>query len=151
MTEILCMSITDKMVKCSSAFGQLMETQRGRILLYSIIGCAVIGIIVLINKKVKKNDADSAHMLADRSDEVRQIKEKWTEKVKQKAKSVSTICDSNEAYEGQIVFTKYQADSVLSDIMYELEKTAELQGKVNSIADELRGKGGAGNEDCEML
>ena len=87
-------------------------------------------------------DEETARKNAENSEKARKQRIKWADEVKQKALNVNNICERNKTSDKPLVSTTYQASSEMKDIMNELTNVAELQGKVDSIADELSKKGG---------
>lgn len=114
----------------------------GHILLFCTIAGAVIGLIYGIYKMKVAADEETARRNAKNSEEARKQRVKWADEVKQKALNVNNICERNKASDKPLVSTTYQSSSQMKGIMNELTKVAELQGKVDSIADELKKKGG---------
>ena len=88
------------------------------------------------------SDEEAARKSAENSEAARQQRVKWAEEIKQKALTVSRTCDKNKSSDMPLVSTTYQASSQMEGIVSELTKVAELQGKVDSIADDLTKKGG---------
>ena len=113
------------------------------IFLFCTIAGAVIGLIYGVYKKKAASDEENARKNAEKSEEARKQRVKWADEVKQKALNVNNTCESNKAVDKPLVSTIYQSGSQMKEIMNELTKAAELQGKVDSIADELSKKGGA--------
>lgn len=66
---------------------------------------------------------------------------RWAQEIRIKTLKIKDICDSNKSADKPLVSISYKANSQMRDIMNELAKVAELQGKVNSIADEIIEKG----------
>ena len=113
------------------------------VLLFCTIGGAVIGLIYGIYKMKAAADEETARRNAENSEEARKQRVKWADKAKQNALNVNNTCERNKSVDKPLVSTTYQASSQMKEIMNELTKAAELQGKVDSIADELSKKGGA--------
>lgn len=113
------------------------------VLLFCAIGGAVIGLIYGIYKMKAAADEETARRNAENSEEARKQRVKWADEVKQKALNVNNTCERNKSADKPLVSTTYQASSQMKEIINELIKAAELQGKVDSIADELSKKGGA--------
>lgn len=114
-----------------------------QVLIFCVIGGAIIGLIYGIYKMKTAADEESARRNAENSEEARKERVKWADEVKQKALDINNTCEKNKALNSNLVSTTYQASSQMKDIVNELTKTAELQGKVNSIVDELARKGGS--------
>lgn len=112
------------------------------VLLFCSIGGAVIGLIYGIYKMKSAADEETARRNAEYSEEARKQRVKWADEAKTKALNVNNICERNKSADKPLVSTTYQASSQMKEIMNELTKVAELQGKVDSIADELSKKGG---------
>ena len=114
----------------------------GHVLLFCTIAGAVIGLIYGIYKMKAAADEEAARRNAENSEEARKQRVKWADEVKQKALNVNNTCERNKSSDKPLVSTSYESSSQMRDIMNELTKAAELQGKVDSIADEMTKKGG---------
>lgn len=112
------------------------------VLLFCSIAGAVIGLVYGIYKMKEAADAEVAQRNAETSEEARKQRKKWASEIKQKALNVNNTCNQNKSMDKPIVSTSYQAGTQMESIMNELAKTAELQGKVDSIVDEIEKKGG---------
>lgn len=113
------------------------------LLLICIIGGAVIGLFYGFYKSKEASDADAARLAAENSEEARKQRAKWASEVKQKALNVNNTCSRNKTSDKPLVSTTYKASTQMTEIMNELTKVAEKQGKVDSLAEELSKKGGA--------
>lgn len=113
------------------------------LLLICIIGGAVIGLCYGFYKAKEASDADAARLAAANSEEARKQRAKWASEVKQKALNVNNTCSKNKTSDKPLVSTTYKANTQMTEIMNELTKVAEKQGKVDSLAEELSKKGGA--------
>lgn len=113
------------------------------LLLIFIIGGAVVGLFYGFYKAKEASDEDAARRAAESSEEARKQRAKWASEVKQKALNVTNTCAKNKAADNPLVSTTYKANSQMTDIMNELTKVAEKQGKVDALAEELSKKGGA--------
>ena len=112
------------------------------VLLFCSIAGAVIGLVYGIYKMKEAADAEVAQRNAETSEEARKQRKKWASEIKQKALNVNNTCNQNKSTDKPIVSTSYQAGTQMESIMNELAKAAELQGKVDSIVDEIEKKGG---------
>lgn len=115
------------------------------VLLFCVIGGAIIGLIVGIVKTKAKVDEETAKRNAANSEEARRQRERWVT-VKQKALNINNSCTSNNNTSKTIVSTSFKASLQMKEIMDELTKAAEIQGKVDSISNELAA-GELNNED----
>lgn len=113
------------------------------LLLICVIGGAVIGLFYGFYKAKEASDADAARIAAENSEEARKQRAKWASEVKQKALNVNNTCSRNKTSDKPLVSTTYKANAQMTEIMNELTKVAEKQGKVDSLAEELSKKGGA--------
>lgn len=113
------------------------------LLLICVIGGAVIGLFYGFYKAKEASDADAARIAAETSEEARKQRAKWASEVKQKALNVNNTCSRNKTSDKPLVSTTYKANAQMTEIMNELTKVAEKQGKVDSLAEELTKKGGA--------
>lgn len=114
----------------------------GHVLLFCAIVGAVIGLVYGLIKMKAAADEEAARRNAENSEEARKQRVKWASEAKKKALNVSNTCDRNKKSAKPMVSTTYQASSKMKEILNELTKVAELQGKVDSIAGELKKKGG---------
>lgn len=110
-------------------------------LLFCVIGGAIIGLIVGIVETKAKIDEETAKRNAANSEEARRQREIWAGEVKQKALNISNSCTSNNNTSKTIVSTSFKASLQMKEIMDELTKAAEIQGKVDSISNELEAGG----------
>lgn len=112
------------------------------VFLLCIIGGAIIGSIYGLCKAKEFSDAELARKNAENTEEARKQRVKWASEVKQKALNVNNICSKNKEADKPLVFTDYKANDQMIYIMSELTKIAELQGKIDSLIEELSEKGG---------
>lgn len=122
--------------------GMWSEDSFGNILFFCMIAGAIIGLIYGICKMKVAADKEMARKNTENSDEARRQRVKWADEIKQKALDVNNICERNKAFDKPLVTTIYKSSSQMTDILNELTKVAELQGKVDSIANELKQNGG---------
>lgn len=113
------------------------------LLLICVVGGAVIGFFYGFYKAKEASDAEAARIAAVNSEEARKQRVKWAGEVKQKALNVNATCSNNKTANKPLVSTTYEANTQMTDIMNELTKIAEKQGKVDSLVEELSKKGGA--------
>ena len=113
------------------------------LLLICVIGGAVVGFFYGIYKAKEESDAETAKRNAANSEEARKQRVKWAGEVKQKALNVNNTCSGNKTADKPLVSTTYKANTQMTEIMNELTRVAEKQGKVDSLAEELSKKGGA--------
>lgn len=78
-----------------------------------------------------------------KSEEVYKQRVELVDELKPKAMDINDICSKNKTVDKPSVSTTYKADILMTEIMNELTRVAEKQGKVNSLAEELSKKGGA--------
>lgn len=112
------------------------------VLIICVIGGAVVGLFYGIYKEKEERDAETARRNAENSEEARKQRVKWAGEIKQKALNVSITCSGNKAGDKPLVSTTYKANTQMTEIMNELTRVAEKQGKVDSLAEELSKKGG---------
>lgn len=114
----------------------------GHVLFFCAIAGAVVGLIYGFYKMKAAADEETARRNAENSEEARKQRVKWADEAKQNALNVNNTCERNKSADRPLVSTTYQSGSLMKEIINELTKAAELQGKVDSIADELSKKGG---------
>lgn len=107
------------------------------------IGGAVVGMVYGIYKAKEESNALKAKRDAENLEAAQKQRIQWASEVKQKALNVSNVCSENKAADKPLVFTTYKANTQMTEIMNELTRVAEKQGKVDSLAEELSKKGGA--------
>lgn len=111
------------------------------VLLFCTIGGAIIGLIVGICKmKAAADEVTAAKNLAN-SEEARKQRERWAGEIKQKALQITNSCEQNKSVDKKLVMTNYKSSSQMQSIMEELTRAVEIQGKVDSISNELTKKG----------
>ena len=113
------------------------------LLFICVIGGAVVGFFYGIYKAKEESVAETAKRNAANSEEARKQRVKWAGEVKQKALNVNNTCSGNKTADKPLVSTTYKANTQMTEIMNELTRVAEKQGKVDSLAEELSKKGGA--------
>ena len=107
----------------------------------SLISAIIGGIYGIIVEKQEQDEYRQAQDAKERANSKEQ-RIKWASEVKQKALNVTNTCAKNKASDKPLVSTTYKANSQMYDIMNELTKAAEKQGKVDALAEELSKKGG---------
>lgn len=114
------------------------------VILNVIIGGFVIflfiGFIIGIKEKEK---AEANKQLEESSRKAHEQRVKWASEIKQRALNLNSTCGQNKSAYKALVATPYKASSQIENIISELAKVAELQGKIDSLAEELSKKGGA--------
>ena len=113
------------------------------LLLICVIGGAVVGLFYGIYKGKEERNAETARRNAANSEEAHKRRVKWAGEVKQKALNVNNTCSGNKTADKPLVSTTYKANTQMTEIINELTRVAEKQGKVDSLADELSKKSGA--------
>ena len=93
--------------------------------------------------KVKAaSDAEAAKRVADNSEAARKQRTQWASEVKQKALNVSNTCELNNKNVSPLVSGTYEAEKQMELILSELANAAELKGKIDAMAEDVK-KGGA--------
>lgn len=113
------------------------------LLLLCIIGGAVVGCFYGLYKAKEERDEEMAKRNAAMSEEERKQRVKWAGEIKQKALDANNICSEYKTADKPLVSSVYKANTQMTVIMNELTNVTEKQGKVDSLAEELNGKGGA--------
>jgi len=108
------------------------------LLWFCVIGGAIIGLIfgICLAKADRDEGINASNLEIERRQGIQRAGE-----IKKKAASINIACNENKLLNRPFVFATYIADSQMSDIMNELVNMAELQGKVDALAEELS-KGG---------
>lgn len=112
------------------------------ILLFCTIAGAVVGLVYGLYKMKMASDEESRRRAAAESEEAKNQRIKWAGEVKQKALSVANSCEKNAKEYKQLVSPQYKSDSQMDEIIKELANVADLKGKVDSMANDVRSKGG---------
>lgn len=107
-----------------------------------VIGGAVIGLFYGFYKAKETSDAEAARIDAENFEEACKQRAEWASEVKKKAHTVNNICSKNKELDKPLVSTTYQANAQMIEIMNELTKIAEKQGKIDSLVEELSEKEG---------
>lgn len=123
--------------------GMWKESSFISIFLFCIIAGAVIGLIYGIYKMKIASDEAARLRDAANSEEAKKQRIKWAEEVKQKALSVAKSCEKNAKSYKALISPNYKANSQMDTIMKELANAAELKGKVDAMANDIKMKGGA--------
>lgn len=110
----------------------------GVILIFAVFG-GIFGMIQTVqdNDAVQKATELEQRAFAEKQRAIR------ASDVKQKALNLSNTCSKNKSDDKPLVTATYEANVKMAEIMNELVKVAEKQGKVDSVAEELSKKGGA--------
>lgn len=107
---------------------------------------AIIGLVYGIHigkEKQRIADFNEAERIATLAEKAKVQREKWASEIKKRALNAYNICEKNNRTIGSLVSTTYKVNSQMNEIMCELIKGAELQGKVDSLAKELSKEDGA--------
>lgn len=113
----------------------------GGLLLFCIIAGAIIGGVYGFYLVKTENDEEAAKLAAQQSEEARRQRIKWANEAKQKALSVHNTCTQNTVSDHPLVSAEYKARSQMAEIINELMRAAEKEGKVSALASELTRKG----------
>lgn len=100
----------------------------------------LVGIIVLIYNfgKLYQTKRNYEDVVSKETIESRQKRTERANTIKQRAIKVNTICQNNNYnFDKPLVSTNYCAEEQIKIIMYEIRELADVQEKVNSIADKL--------------
>ena len=84
-------------------------------------------------KRKKKNTENKEIELKQRT--------KYAEELKQEAKKAYEICSRNRTNDKRLNSIKYKTSEQMAEIMNELTKVTEQQGRMNAMAEELRKDG----------
>lgn len=108
-----------------------------------IIAGAVIGLFYGIYKAKEEKNAQMAKINAANSEQARKQRIQWAGEIKQEALKANNKCYDIKKQTQPIVITTYKASEKMMEIMNELSKIAEMQGKVDLLGEELSKKGGS--------
>ncbi len=115
----------------------------GNVLIFCIIGGAIVGLFYGLYKMKAEADEEELKKRTRDSEEAKRQRLRWADEIKQKALNVNETCEQNRLADKPLVSTTYQASAQMKNIIDELTKAAELQGKIDGIADNLIKKGDA--------
>lgn len=102
-----------------------------------------IGGVIYVLKQAKiANDKDVLAQ-AENSEEARKQRAAWASGIKATALNVNSTCFRNKTANKPLVSSTYKTSAQFTEIMNELTKVAEKQGRIDSIAEELAKNGGA--------
>lgn len=113
------------------------------LLLFCIIGGAIVGAFYGFYLVKVANDEEAARLSAAQSEEARRQRIKWAGEVKQKVMSLNKTCSDYAASDTPLISADYKANAEMSKILNELNRLAETEGQVDALAEELSGKGEA--------
>ena len=111
-------------------------------ILYSTLICAAIGGAYGAFQTVQEKIASQIAAELEQSASAKRQRVSWASEIKLKALNVNNTCSRNKTSDKPLVSTTYKANAQMTEIMNELTKVAEKQGKVDSLAEELSKKGG---------
>ena len=106
----------------------------------------IIGIILYKNALKKSSDlsvekTELQKILLEKRDS--EQKKQWAVEIKEQSVRLSRICEKSTLSEQPLVSTTYKANNQMDAILKALTRAAEIQGTVESIANELSEKGEA--------
>lgn len=113
----------------------------GGLLLFFIVGGAIIGGCYGFYLVKTEQDEEAARLAAEESEEARRQRIKWANEVKQKVLGVDNTCTQNTASDRPLVSAEYKAGAHMEEIINELTRAAEKEGMVEYVASELAKKG----------
>lgn len=112
-------------------------------IIFSTAICTLIGGAYGTFQTLQDQNAAQKVAELEQSTSAKKQRATWANEVKQKALNVNNTCSKNKASYKPLVSTTYKSNAQMTEIINELTKIAEKQGKVNSLAEELSKKGGA--------
>lgn len=107
-----------------------------------MIICSICGAVIGYFKARQERKKEEAIRVAANSKEAHKQRLKWANEIKQKSLNLQKKCTRNRESVEHVVSTIYKSSDQMSNIMRELSKVAELQGKIDSISQELSKKDG---------
>lgn len=113
------------------------------VLLFCTIAGAVIGLCYGIYAMKSDRDSEIRRKAAEESEKAKHQRIKWAGEVKQKALSVANTCEKNAREYKPLIPQNYKINQQMDVIIKELANAAELKGKVDAMADDVKTKGGA--------
>ncbi len=113
------------------------------VLLFCTIAGAVIGMVFgFYLMKAEKAEAERLRKEAI-AEEQKNQRIKWAGEVKQRALYVANTCEKNLKDYRELISPTYKANDQIDAIINELANVAELKGKVDVIANDIKTKGGS--------
>lgn len=112
------------------------------LLLLCVLAGAIVGLCYGFFKAKQDDSQEALRKKAILAEERRKQQVKWASEVKKKALDVNSACSNNKIYDKPLVSATYKSSSQMSEIVKELAKAAEKQGKIDSLAEEISQKGG---------
>lgn len=114
-----------------------------KVLIFCAICGAVIGLIYGIVQLKGRLDDNERMMSAEYAEIKRKRETQWASEVKKRVLNVHDICEKNLNQYKPLVETEYKAEKKMEEIIDSLTGAAELQGRVNALADAVIEMGGA--------
>lgn len=108
------------------------------ILLFCIIGGAIVGLIYSLSKLKANRKEAIEETKVNNSERLKKQKVQWALKAKQKALDVYTLCESNSENVIPLVSSTYEAEQQLKMIFTELTESMELKGKIDALAEDVK-------------
>lgn len=108
-----------------------------RIMVFCAIAGAVIGLVYGISLMRAAAEEERKKQEEKNAEKARRQRIRWAEDIKHRAADLSELCEKNRLADLAEKSAAYHADSVKDDILKELAMAAQLQGKVNYLAEEL--------------
>ena len=111
------------------------------IFLFCLIGGAIIGLVYGIYKRKMELDAEAARKAAENSEEARRQRELWAEEIRNEANAIYKTCKTNQDADKPLRSTTHKSSELMKEIVEELTRASELQGRVDAIANEVSLRG----------
>lgn len=106
-----------------------------------IAGGAIIGLFYGIFKAKQEDNIKRKKKNTENKEIELKQRTKYAEELKQEAKKAYEICSRNRTNDKRLNSIKYKTSEQMAEIMNELTKVTEQQGRMNAMAEELRKDG----------
>lgn len=115
----------------------------GGICKFCMICGAIVGLVYGLYKMKEESEQYNMILNAEQEAAARKQRQAWASEMQRKVMTVNNTCNQNKTSDKPLVSATYKASTQMTEIMNELTKAAEKQGKVDSLAEELSRKGDA--------
>lgn len=106
-----------------------------------IAGGAIIGLFYGIFKAKQEDNIKRKKKNTENKEIELKQRTRYAEELKQEAKKAYEICSRNRTNDKRLNSIKYKTSEQMAEIMNELTKVTEQQGRMNAMAEELRKDG----------
>lgn len=113
-----------------------------KVMLFCAVSGAIIGLIYGACRYKERLEKDEFYASREHAESVRRQEIRWAEEYRKKAQVANTVCENNLNLYKFPVKADYLAEKKMTAIIDVLAEASELQGRMNTVADEVLEMGG---------